>query len=88
MTPRTIAHQAPLSMEFPRQECWSGWPSLSAGDLLDPGTEPRSLSLSSEWHIVSYMLVFGKDNRKEGREKEGRRKKDWSIRKWASIMNN
>ena len=37
----TIAHQAPLSVEFSRQEYWSGLPFLSA-DLPDPGIEPMS----------------------------------------------
>ena len=37
-----MACQASLSMEFPRQECWSGWPFSSPGDLPDPGSEPGS----------------------------------------------
>ena len=41
-TPRTVAHQAPLSVGFPRQEYWSGWPSSPPGELPDPGTEPTS----------------------------------------------
>ena len=47
-TPWTVAHQAPLSMGFSRQEYWSGLPFPSPGDLLDPGIEPRSLSLQAE----------------------------------------
>ena len=43
-TPWTVACQASLSMEFSRQENWSGLPSPSPGDLPDPGTEPRSLT--------------------------------------------
>ena len=39
----TIAHQAPLSMGFSRQEYWSGLPFPSPGDLLNPGIEPTSL---------------------------------------------
>ena len=35
-----VAHQAPLSMGFSRQEYWSGLPFLPAGDLPDPGIEP------------------------------------------------
>ena len=31
-----------LSMELPREEHWSGWPSPSPGDLPDPGIEPAS----------------------------------------------
>ena len=41
--PWTVAHQAPLSMGFPRQEYWSGLPFSPPGDLPDPGTEPMSL---------------------------------------------
>jgi len=36
MTPRTVARQAPLSVGFPRQECWSGLPFPSLEDLPDP----------------------------------------------------
>ena len=43
MTPWTAARQAPLSMELFMQECWSGLPFPSAGDLLNPGMEPESL---------------------------------------------
>ena len=41
-TPWTVAHQASLSMEFPRQEYWSGLLFPSPGDLPDPGIEPAS----------------------------------------------
>ena len=37
-----IAHQAPLSVEFSRQEYWSGLPCPSPRDLPNPGTEPMS----------------------------------------------
>ena len=41
-TPWTIAHQAFLSMEFSRQEYWSGLPCPPPGDLPDLGMEPKS----------------------------------------------
>ena len=41
----TVAHQAPLSMEFPRQKYWSGLPFPPPGDLSDPGMEPAGLCL-------------------------------------------
>ena len=41
-TPWTITHQVPLSMEFSRQEYWSGLPFPSPGGLPDPGVEPTS----------------------------------------------
>ena len=39
-TPQTAAHQAPLSMQFSRQEYWSGLPFPTPGDHPDPGIEP------------------------------------------------
>ena len=39
VTPWTVAHQAPLSMRFSRQESWSGLPCPPPGDLPDPGIE-------------------------------------------------
>ena len=48
VTPWTTAHQAPLSMGFPRQEYWSGLPFPSPGDLPNPGIEPRSSTLEAD----------------------------------------
>ena len=48
MTPWTVAHQAPLSMGFSRQEYWSGSPFPSPGDLPDPGIEPGSPALQAD----------------------------------------
>ena len=42
MIPWTIAHQAPLSLEFSRQEYWSGLPFPAPGALPDQGIEPVS----------------------------------------------
>ena len=39
VTPWTVAHQAPLSVGFPKQESWSEWPFPPLGDLTDPGIE-------------------------------------------------
>ena len=46
VTPWTVAHQASLSMGFPRQEFWSGLPFPSPGDLPDPGIKPASPALA------------------------------------------
>ena len=43
VSPWTVAHQAPLSMELSRQEYWSGLPCPSPGDFPDPKTKPCSL---------------------------------------------
>ena len=45
VTPWSVAHQAPLSMGFSKQEYWSGLPFPSPGDLSDPGIEPGSPTL-------------------------------------------
>ena len=47
-TPWTVAYQAPPSMGFSRQECWSGLPFPSPGDLPDPGIEPGSPRLQAD----------------------------------------
>ena len=42
VTPWTVAHQSPLSVEFGRQAYWSGLPFPSLGELSDPGIESAS----------------------------------------------
>ena len=67
MTPRTVARRAPLSMEFFRQEYWSGLSFSSPGELPDPGIEPRSPALQADFllsetpeklSIISYYRLF------------------------------
>ena len=43
-----MGHQAPLSMEFSREEYWSGLPFPSPGNLHDPGIEPGSPALQAD----------------------------------------
>ena len=64
--PWTVARQAPLSMGFPRQEYWSGWPFPSPGDLPNPGIEPESPALQADSlqselpeAVYIYLLFFG-----------------------------
>ena len=73
MTPQTVAHQAPLSIGFSRQEFWSGLPFPSPEDLPDPGIEPRSPALQtdsllselegnkfiSNWRIIALQCCLG-----------------------------
>ena len=47
-TPWTVAYQVPPSMGFSRQECWSGLPFPSPGDLPNPGIKPRSPALQAD----------------------------------------
>ena len=44
VTPWTVTHQTPLSMEFSRQECWSRSPFPPPWDLPEPGIAPTSLA--------------------------------------------
>ena len=55
-TPWTVAPQAPLSMEFSRQEHWSGLPFPSPRDLPYPGIKPGSPA----WRVGSLPLAPGK----------------------------
>ena len=48
VTPWTVAHQAPLSMGFSRQEYWNGLPFPSPGGLPDPATQPGSPALQAD----------------------------------------
>ena len=53
----TIAHQAPLSMGFSRQEYWSGLPRPSPGDLPNPGmelTSPEAPALQADSLLLSH----------------------------------
>ena len=52
VTPWTVAYQAPLSMRFSRQECWSRLPFPSPGDLPNPGTEPGSPTLKGRCFTI------------------------------------
>ena len=47
VTPWIVAHQAPLSMWFPKQECWNGLPFPTPEDLPNTGTELESLESPS-----------------------------------------
>jgi len=68
VTPWTVAHQNPLSMAFPREECWRGLPFPSPEDLPDSGIGPVSPalaggSLTSEQlgkSCVTYGCVFAR----------------------------
>ena len=60
-----VARQAPLSMGFSRQECWSGLPFPSPGDLPNPGNEPSSPALQADSLpselpscFSSYIFIF------------------------------
>ena len=59
-----VARQAPLSMEFSRQEYWSGLPFPSPGDLPNPGIEPAlqadalPFELLGKPHIVLCLILI------------------------------
>ena len=57
VTPWTIAHQAPLSLGFPRQEYWTGLPFLSSGDLPDPRISLESPAFQAD-SLLSEPMVF------------------------------
>jgi len=53
----TVAHQAPLSMGFSRQEQYSGLPRAPPGDLPNSGKAPESLNSNLHWRCVLYHSV-------------------------------
>ena len=55
LTPQTVPYPAPLSMEFPRQESWSGLPFPPPGEFLNPGIEPSSPAAPA-WQAYSLPL--------------------------------
>ena len=60
MTPWTVAYKASQSMGFSRQECWSGLPFPSPGDLPNPGIEPGSPTVQADstvWATRETSLV-------------------------------
>ena len=56
ITPWTVAHQAPLSTGFSKQEHWNGLPFPPPGDLPDPGIEPVSPALPVDSLPLSHLL--------------------------------
>ena len=54
VTQWTVAHQAPLSMGFSRQEHWSGLPFPTQGNLPDAGMEPESPALQHILYRLSH----------------------------------
>ena len=60
VTPWIVALQAPLSMGFSRQECWSGLPLPPPGDPPKPGIEPTSLmSLALADRFFTISITWG-----------------------------
>ena len=55
MTPWTVAHQASLSMGFPRQEYWSELPFPSPGDLPNPGIKSGLLHWQADSLPLSHL---------------------------------
>ena len=53
--PWTAAHQAPLSMGFPRQDYWSGLPFLPPGDLSDQGIKQCLLLWQANSSLLSHL---------------------------------
>ena len=74
-TPWTIAHLAPLSTEFSRQEYWSGLPLPPPWDLPDPGIEPGSPALQAEALPSEPLGKQGNKKEKEPRKDKKNSKK-------------
>ena len=53
-----VAHQAPLSMEFPSPEYWSGLPFLLQGIFPTHGLNPYLLCLKKYWYMETYIWIY------------------------------
>ena len=93
--PWTVTHQVPLSMEFSRQEYWTGLPFPSPGDLPHPGINLHllhcrqtlyHLSHQGRRHLICKSRLFGKgpDPGKDWRQKE----KGWWRMRWLNSITN
>ena len=60
----TVPHQAPLSMEFSRQEYWSGLLFSTAGDLPSPGIKP-AVSCITRQILHHYAWEVGREATRE-----------------------
>ena len=60
-TPWIVAHQAPLSMGFPRQESWNGLPFPSPGNFLNSGIESLSPALQVDSLPLSHREAPGEE---------------------------
>ena len=69
VTPKTVAHQALLSMGFSRKEYWSGWTFPSPGELPDPQTEPMPPTLASVLLISTLFCHLQKQGQRKEKQK-------------------
>ena len=76
VTSWSVAHQAPLSMRFSRQEYWNGLPFPPAGDFPNPRIVPSLLcwQVDSTTELPAKTLMLGKT---EGEKRRGRQRLRW-----------
>ena len=90
MTPRTITRQISLSVGFPRQEYWSGFPP-SPGDIPDPGIEPRFPTLKADfftiWATRPYKVICQVppwwSSGKKKKKKSAFQFRGWELDPWS-----
>ena len=86
MTPWTVAYQAPPSMGFSRQECWSGLPFPSPGNLPDPGIKSGSPALQADAlpsEPTGKPKIEGKGVRKsDGKRQKAEATEESEVQKW------
>ena len=86
MTPWTVAYQAPPSMGFSRQQCWSGLPFPSPGNLPDPGIKSGSPALQADAlpsEPTGKPKIEGKGVRKsDGKRQKAKATEESEVQKW------
>ena len=83
-TPWTVAHQAPVSMGFSRQEYWSGLPCSPPGELPNPGLQPESLtSLALAGGLFITNATWEAQKVMKGMGKKEKIKQQSLVRRWG-----
>ena len=85
--PWSVAHQAPLSMEFSRQGNWSGLPGPPLEDLPNPGIEPASLASPAVAGRFFSTVASGKNCDGAGNQKYSLPKNSWPHQPKDSSTN-
>ena len=86
----TVAHQAPQSKGFSRQELWSGLPFPPPGDLPDPGIKPTSLVSPAlvGWSSLPLVPPGKLDSQRKQSQRTGKENLHPGAISWASVSNH
>ena len=96
VTPWTVAHETPLSVEFSRQEYWSRWSFASPEDLPNPVIEPDSPTLQAHSLLseppgkpdAKQQIVYGSTLKRSLEQSHSQRQKAEQWLPWVGVLGN